>query len=338
MGTDEVRALYEAYPYPSPVVGESLVRDIAAMLRWLLRDADLAGWEVLDAGCGTGQRLLGLAQQYPRASFTGIDFSAASLEVAGRLAAAHRIANTRFESADLMQLELGRRFDLILATGVIHHLVEPERGLANLCRHLKDDGTILLWLYHALGEAERLLDRELVLALLGPDASDLAEGRRLLDALGLHLDPQRYGASNPKGADANQASLDADAYLHPIVRAYHFDDALELFAACGVDWVAVNGVNLSVRPVSPDGTLGPPRSTSRLVDLEGVERGSLFCLAEPELFESELLLERYRKLGRREKLRAIELRVRPTGFTVMAGRGESYAAFGERIRGNRIRL
>ena len=333
--TEDVRALYEKYPYPSPVVGESLVRDVAAMLRWLLRDADLAGWQILDAGCGTGQRLLGVASEYPRANFTGLDMTEASLAVAARLAEKHGIANTRFERADLMRLDLGRKFDLILSMGVVHTLEAPERGLANLCRHLKDDGTIVLWLYHSLGEAERLLEREIVLTLLGPDAKDLDEGRRLLDALGYRLDARRYGESNPKSADASQTSLDVDAYLHPIVNAYRFDEALRLFDGCGVHWAAVNGINLVTGRSAPDGGL---RYGSKLLDLQGVEARSLFCLQERDLFGSELLLERYRRLDARGKLRVIELRARPTGFTLMAGRGESWARFGERVRGNLVAL
>ena len=335
--TDEVRALYEKYPYPSPVVGESLVRDVAAMLRWLLRDADLADREILDAGCGTGQRLLGLAAEYPRARLTGVDMTEASLSVAARLAGKHGITNTRFERADLMQLELGRKFDLILSTGVVHALEDPARGLANLCRHLKDDGAIILWLYHALGESERLLDRELLLALLGSDATDLGEGRRLLEELGLHLDVRRYGDSNPRTADASQTSIDVDAYLHPIVNAYRFDDALRLFQGCEVDWVAVNGINLATEQATEDGQRRI-RYASKLLDLEGVEPRSLFCLPERDLFDSEALLERYRRLDVRGKLRVIELRTRPTGFTILAGRGDSCARFGDRIRSNQIRL
>jgi SAM-dependent methyltransferase len=331
--TDDVRALYEKYPYPSPVVGESLARDVAVMFRWLLRDDDLSGREILDAGCGTGQRLLGVASEYPDARFTGVDMTEASLAVARRLAEKHAIGNVSFERADLLNLDLGRKFDLILSMGGVHVLEEPERGLANLCRHLTDDGAIVLWLYHSLGEAERLLERELLLTLLDDDRSDLEEGRRLLDALGFRLDPRRYGDSNPKAEDASQASIDVDAYLHPIVNAYRFDDALALFERCGLDWAAVNGINLAVSRPGPDGA-AQVRYTSKLIDLEGVEAKSLFCLQEAELFDSELLLARYRALDAREKLRILELRTRPTGFTIMAGRGGSHAIFGDRVRGN----
>jgi SAM-dependent methyltransferase len=255
--------------------------------------------------------------------------------VATRLAEKHGITNTRFEPADLMGLDLGRRFDLILSTGVVHALEDPGRGLANLCRHLKDDGSIILWLYHALGESDRLLDRELLLTLLGSDATDFGEGRRLLGELGLHLDARRYGDSNPRAADASQTSIDVDAYLHPIVNAYRFDEALGLLHGCEVDWAAVNGINLAIEQVADDGQRRT-RYASKLLDLGGVEPRSLFCLQERELFDSEALIERYRRLDVRSKLRVIELRTRPTGFTILAGRGDSYALFGDRVRGNQI--
>jgi SAM-dependent methyltransferase len=335
--TEDVQALYERFPYPSPAVGESLVRDVASLLRWLLRDSDLEGWEVLDAGCGTGQRLLGLASEYPRARFTGVDVSEASLDIARRIAEKHGIANTRFERADLMQLALGRRFDLCVSTGVIHHLASPEQGLAALQRHLAPGGVALLWMYHALGEAERLLDRELLRGLLGPDAGDLARGEALLAALDLHVDAHRYGDSNPSGDAACQASLDADAYLNPVVRAYRFDEAIALCARCGFDWVAVNGLNMQATQRLPDGS-ERVRGVSRLVDLAGVEAKSLFALKEHELFASDALLERYRRLDLRGRLRVVELRCRPTGFSLLCGRGDSHAQFGERIRGNLIPL
>jgi SAM-dependent methyltransferase len=323
--TQDVRSLYEQHPYPSPVVGDSLADDLANMLRLLGPGADLAGKEVLDAGCGSGHRLLGLARKHPKGSFTGVDLSPASLEVAKQLAKKHGIENTRFEAANLQELDLGRSFDWIVSTGVVHHLESPKLGVAQLCRHLNADGVLFLWLYHALGEAERLLDRELLLTLLGPGKPNFKEGRQALEALGLHLDPEQYGPSNPETQDASQQSIDVDAYLHPIVHAFRFEEALDLFQSCDTAWQAVNGITI-VNPASK-------RATGKLLDLDEVER-SLFCLLSTGLFESTDLQERFLQLSHRERLRLIELRLRPTGLSLLAGKGNSLDRFGARIRAN----
>ncbi len=41
-------------------------------------------------------------------------------------------------------------FDLVYSLGVLHHLEEPQRGMAELARVLRDGGTCLVYLYYAL--------------------------------------------------------------------------------------------------------------------------------------------------------------------------------------------
>jgi hypothetical protein len=143
-----------------------------------------------------------------------------------------------------------------------------------------------------------------------------------MQQLGLRLSAEQYGlTASQKEGDRSQLSIDADAFMHPIVNAYRFDEAMALFDSCDVDWVAVNGIN----------TL----KTMRLIDLMQVEElGQELCLWDTELFEEEDLRRLYRSLGRNDKLKVIELLMKPTGFTVMAGRGDSFKRLGERIEGN----
>src|SRR4051812_17766989 len=91
-----VKKLYEAHPYPSPNAGISLPRDMVSILWFLFPGKDLAGWRILDAGCGTGHRLAALAKTYRKAQFTGLDISGASLDVARQLAEKHQLGNLRF--------------------------------------------------------------------------------------------------------------------------------------------------------------------------------------------------------------------------------------------------
>jgi SAM-dependent methyltransferase len=323
----DVRALYEVYPYPSPVVGDDLIEDVANCLYSLYGEDPLEGWKVLDAGCGTGHRLAGVARRYARAEFVGIDMTTASLEVAEQLTARHRLRNVRLQEGNLLDLKVSGKFDLVISSGVIHHLEDPRRGLQNLASLLSPDGVLVVWLYHAIGEHDRLMARELLRTMWNP-ATGLEQGVRLMRELGLQLEAKRYGSTAAQRTGAiSQLNVDADAYLHPIVNAYRFEDALALFRGCReLTWAAVNNINL----------LG----ASRLLDLAQAasEETRYFCQSVEDLFETDPLRMRFRGLGNLEKLRVIELKLKPNGFTMVSGRGRSFARLGRRLIGNAIEL
>jgi len=320
--------MYEAYPYPTPIAGEGLIGDVANMVAFLLPAGFLSGKRILDAGCGTGHRVLGLAKRWPQAQFLGIDFSKASLRVARTLADQHRIENVQFQQGDLMALEPSQEFDLIVSTGVIHHLEDPGKGLANLSRCLAPGGHIILWLYHPYGEFSRLLERELVLTLWDREKMSFADGIEMMRALRVSLSRDRYsGAIAQKDNQVlNDASINVDGFLHPIVNAYRFHEAFAMLAQCGLHWVAVHSINLG--------------NNSKLIDLGQVSKPSLrmFCLKESDLFQSTSIGARYRDLANAQKLKVIELLMKPNGFSVIAGRTDAYSTLDERIRGNLVHL
>jgi SAM-dependent methyltransferase len=324
VSTDDVVAMYSRYPYPSPAVAGGLGYDIANLFSLLCRGDALDGRSVLDAGCGTGQRVVGFAQRYPGARVRGIDAADAPLHVARELAARHGVHNVEFSRGDIMNLRMDETFDYILSTGVVHCLPDPPRGLHALCRHLSLDGVICIWLYHPFGEMDRLLGRELLLTLWGEERADLATGERLMEQLGLRLLPGQYGCvvGQPSSRRA-QLSADADAYMHPIVHAYRFGEAMSMFRDSGVEWVAVSGINTP--------------KTMKLVDLAGGEEEAReFCLRAADLFASEELRERFEVLPRADRLRIVELLMKPSGFTVVAGRGDSLGRLMPLVAGNAV--
>ncbi len=328
MRTQDVKAMYEKYPYPSPIIGESLIMDVANMIGFLWPEDNLSKKKILDAGCGTGHRLLGVAQRYALTDCLGIDMTTASLDVARKLAQKHHLSNVRFQEADLLNLHLTEQFDLIVSTGVIHHLENPEQGLWNLVRCLSSEGIIILWHYHAIGESRRLWERELALNLWDRSTMSYAEGLEIIEQLGIHLSKDQYGtaASQRDNKDVSHRLIDVDAYLHPIVRAYRFHDAIEMFRQCSLDWVAVNSINME--------------KTSKMIDLRQVsdEDVRFFCIRDEELFQSALLRERYGQLPNPAKLTIIELLMKPTGFTIMAGKEDTYTRLDSRIQGNVLHL
>lgn len=324
--TRGTKQLYEQYPYPSPITGNSLIRDLTYAIEVLFPGQDFEGWEILDAGCGSGHRLLAFAKSYPKAKFTGIDLSVSSLKVAAQMARANGIDNVTFQQANLLDLNLPNKYRLVVSTGVIHHLCNPQLGLKNVYSCLADDGLMYAWFYHSFGEFRRLLDRELARLLWGPEQSDFEEGIAIMKDLGLELSSEQYGTktSAQSERDVSQLSINTDAYLHPIVNAYRFHEVIEMFRQADADWTAVNGINLEGK--------------SRLIDLGQVSDLQFFCVTEDELFKTERLKEKFRRLDSMAKLRVIELSLRPTGFGILAGKNDSFAQCGNRIRHNTIKF
>jgi SAM-dependent methyltransferase len=315
--------MYELYPYPSPIVGESLIEDVANGLYSLFGERSLKGWRVLDAGCGTGHRLIGVARRYPGADFVGIDMTKASLDVAKRLAEKHGVGNVHLEQGDILNLDVRGEFDLVLCTGVIVCLDDPQRALENLASLLAPSGILFAWLYNAVGEQERLLDRELLHLMIGAEW-EVGHAVEVMRDLGLRLDVERYGNSaSQQSSEVSQLNIDVDAYVHPIVNVFRFDEAIALLGKCRqIGWAAINSINVV--------------GASRLIDLSEVEHSDLrfFCQCSDDLFPKDSLRRRFRKLDKMEQLRVMEIKLRPTGFTVIAGRGQSYSGLGSRMMGN----
>jgi SAM-dependent methyltransferase len=323
--TDEVKQMYQEHPFPNPLAGDILISDQANAIGFLSPYDDLRGRRILDAGCGTGHRLMALAQTFPEAHFTGIDMNLASVETAVALARHHGITNVRLMQGNLME-PLPERYEMIISAGVVHHLEDPQAGLDNLCAALTDDGLLMLWLYHKYGEFSRLLDRELALLFWKSMGKCGRNGRvELLQRLCLSVPVEHYGtASSRQSEQVSQSSIDVDAYLHPIVNAYTFGEVFTMLRRCDVDWIAPNGINW--------------QHQSKLIDLGKTYEDPFFTITSADLFRDEKLQSVYERFSAEEKIAAIEFVIRPTGFTVLAGRNHSYLLVEPRISENLLKV
>ncbi|MFG2409207.1 class I SAM-dependent methyltransferase [Streptomyces brevispora] len=109
-----------------------------------------AGDAVLDAGCGTGRALPALRDAVgPGGTVLGADLTAAMLESAAR---AGRDRSGLLLQADAARLPLrSHALDAVFAAGLISHLPQPGRDLAELARVVRPGG--LLALFHPIGRA-----------------------------------------------------------------------------------------------------------------------------------------------------------------------------------------
>jgi SAM-dependent methyltransferase len=185
-----VRELYEEHPYPS---WRGLTRRRPVDLREHLRIVGEDSWDpsptldhprLLSAGCGTGRELLAAAASWKPVEAAGVDLSRSSLAHAGRMA--ERLGlNVSLHQADLMDLaDCDRRFDVIICTGVLHHLSDPLAGWRILTRLLRPGGVMLVGLYSAVARRGVAVAQTEIRALgLPPTPAGIRAARAHLGAL-----------------------------------------------------------------------------------------------------------------------------------------------------------
>jgi SAM-dependent methyltransferase len=114
--------------------------------RWtaLLQPDDWRGRTFLDVGCGMGRNSY-WPMSYGAAGGLAIDVDERSVAAARRTLAPFPSVQVEMRSA----YDIGCRdeFDLVYAIGVIHHLQEPERALAQMVTAAKPGGRVLIWVY-----------------------------------------------------------------------------------------------------------------------------------------------------------------------------------------------
>src|SRR5580765_5079972 len=156
---ERVRTFYERHPYPPPVDGldgyrrawqDPDQRRADHHLFWPAR-AYVDTPSILIAGCGTSQAAKH-AMRRPEARVTGIDFSTTSVRCTEDLKRRYDLHNLEVHQLAVERVgDLGAMFDQIVCTGVLHHLADPDAGLAALRDVLAPGGAMHLMVYAPYG-------------------------------------------------------------------------------------------------------------------------------------------------------------------------------------------
>ncbi len=240
---DQVQDFYNRYPYPAPV--ESLDRYRRAWQDPQKRRADYhlfwpdrpyrEDYSILIAGCGTSQAAKH-ALRWPAATVTGIDISETSVQCTEELKRKHSISNLRVHQLPIDGVsKLGTSFDQIVCTGVLHHLADPDAGLAALRGVLKPHGAMHLMLYAPYGRAGIYMLQEFC-RRVGIRPTDQGIGD-LISAL------QSLPPGHPletvlrEAPDFQQTAALADALLHPQDRAYSVPQLLDFIDRAGLSFI-----------------------------------------------------------------------------------------------------
>lgn len=139
-------------PHGKQMADESMVRTLAAQTvaiwpqetQLLRRYALLPEVRVLDAGCGTGEFSLRLAEMFPHATLLGVDILDQHLELA-RERCARFGERVRFEHQSIYELPAAdASYDFTVCRHVLHSIPHPDRVLAELVRVTRPGGRLHL--------------------------------------------------------------------------------------------------------------------------------------------------------------------------------------------------
>jgi ubiquinone/menaquinone biosynthesis C-methylase UbiE len=190
-------------PQARQMADESMTRTLAAqaeaiwpqelpfLRRHVLPDAP----RILDAGCGTGEATIRLAQEFERARLLGVDIIDAHLDLA-RSRSARLGERVRFEHRTVFGLDLpDDTFDLTVCRHVLHSIPNADEVIAELVRVTRPGGVLHLIPedYGMIHFPKRRFDPQEIwpaapMRYGASTSTDLLIGRRapaLLSALGL---------------------------------------------------------------------------------------------------------------------------------------------------------
>jgi SAM-dependent methyltransferase len=251
---DNVRAQYEALPYPPRDPRDEAIRLITGTPSHLLevnhylfsgRLNFARPFRALVAGGGTGDACIMMAQQMVDRRCPGevvyLDLSTASRQICESRAKARGLRNIQFLTGSLLDLPsmpIGE-FDYIDCTGVLHHLPNPAAGMRALASVLQSDGGMGVMLYGEYGRSGVYPLQELLRTLAPPSMAledRLAMSKRLIRFLPTTNLFRRnpYLNDHVTGGDAGLYDL----LLHSCDRAFTVPDIGTMAADSGLRVVA----------------------------------------------------------------------------------------------------
>lgn len=243
----DVRNQYEDYPYPErdPEDEKKFIRatwvDSLDRINYFCHSGKKdfhADSRILVAGGGTGDSTLFLAEQLRGGSseVVYLDFSKSSMEMARQRADIRGLDNITWIRDSLLnipELDLGK-FDHISCSGVLHHLEDPDAGLAALESALDDNGSMTIMVYGQYGRTAVYQIQELM-RLVNRSARDSQEKvdncRSTL--AGLH-EAHWYNHSAPADIEIPDIEL-YDLYLHSQDRAYTISRFYDFVEGAGLE-------------------------------------------------------------------------------------------------------
>jgi SAM-dependent methyltransferase len=230
---DPVGEFYKNHPYPPPLENLDRVRDMwqdenvhraEYHLLWPHKEYR-ADFDVLIAGCGTWQAAK-FALCHPAARVVAIDISPTSLNHTEALKQKYDLSNLEIRQLPIESVsDLDHRFDHVISTGVLHHLVDPDAGVRALKSVLADEGVMYLMLYAPYGRTGVHMIQDYCRRLgVGTSPEEINDLTQALSLLSRYHPLVLMMQGSRDGLDANAL---VDAVLNPRDRTYSVPQLFE---------------------------------------------------------------------------------------------------------------
>lgn len=238
--SDVVSDQYSRWLYPAPIL--DLRKWLASNWQWFdPSHAHRLFWpdrnyksdmDILIAGCGSNQAAV-FAYTNPAATVVAIDVSQPALDH-------HQLLKNKYEMKNLelhlLPIEeasaLQRDFDLIVSTGVLHHLAEPRKGMQALARCLRPEGVAAIMVYAKYGRigVEMMQSVFRDLGLRQNDTSVLMVKEAIAALPEMHPARIYMGLAPDLQFDAGLV----DTFLHSRDVSYSIDECIDLVTSAGL--------------------------------------------------------------------------------------------------------
>ncbi len=295
-----VAKLYDTYPFPPEPMLDQPPPGYNWRWNWLAAYNFCTGQKpqkqdirILDAGCGSGVSTEYLVHLNPQAQVIGIDLSAGTLAVAQERCKRSGATRVEFHHLSLYDVEqLPGKFDFINCVGVLHHTLDPIRGIQTLAQKLAPGGLMHIFVYGELGRWEIQLMQKAIALIQGDKIGDYRDGvqvgREIFASLPeknriLKREQERWSMENHR--DENFA----DMYVHPQEIDYNTETLFELIDASGLEFIGFSnpGFWQLERLLSK-----APELIARVKGLSDRQRYRLIELLDPEVSHYEFFLGR----------------------------------------------
>ncbi|OBH01367.1 hypothetical protein A5696_13505 [Mycobacterium sp. E2699] len=239
--SDVVTRQYERWRYPHPIqdlevwsAGNWQWFDPAHAHRMLWPDREYKpDLDILIAGCGTNQAAT-FAFGNPAARVVAVDISQPSLDHQEFLKDKHGLWNLELHRLPIEEVSsLGLDFDLIVSTGVLHHMADPLAGAKALAQCLRTDGALALMLYAKYGRiGVELLESVFRDLGLRQDDASVHIVKETISVLPQDH-PVRPYIRIADDLQTSDAAL-VDTFLHGRQRSYTVDECVDLVESAGL--------------------------------------------------------------------------------------------------------